>query len=712
MQVFVWYSEQTKGDKMAGSEGTLLKVGTRGSRLSMIQTQNALDKIAKMFPGLRFDVKTFSTVGDRDQKTDLRVSPGDFFTRELDDALRSGEIDLAVHSAKDLPDPVAPDLDWFWLPWREDPRDAWVLAKGRKMSGLPENPVVGVSSERREACCKRRFPQAQTKPVRGAIPDRLAQLDAGEFDAVLMAGAALNRLGLAERVTEWIPLSELNVPEGQGVLAVTFKLGNPVMTRLRSFFVKAVRFVGAGVGSAETCTWGGIQDLRHADVCLYDILMDKALTGFLPEGAQKVFVGKRCGAHSMEQSEITALIAQYVRQGKRVVRLKGGDPGLFGRLAEETDELDRLGIPYRVRPGVSALTVATTATGMLLTRRGESRGFTALTPRAEGGMVAGVSREVRERMPLVLFMSVRVAGDVAAQLLAEGWEAETPAAIVFDAGADDERVERATLGCLRNVTDDAPGLLVIGPPAAHGFRRDAGALRGHRVLLTCSEALRDKAVTAVTDLGGVPLDRPMIQLVPREEARKALERIGGCDWVVLTSPSASKIFLGLLRESKADARKLPRVMTCGPGTAAVLREGGIIPDKAPEAEYSAEGLAAMLDEAEFAGKRVLRLRSEKAGALLADALRGKGAQVEDVVLYRNEDVRYDTLPVFDAAFFASASAVESFVRQFGVQALGGKKIVALGKPTSAALNAVGITPSCVAPSATVESAILSLAAAL
>ena len=692
-----------------------LKVGTRGSRLARVQTNDALDKLKALFPQFGFEVTAFDTPGDRDLATDLRVSPGDFFTRDLDDALRDGRIDLAIHSAKDLPDPVPADLDWFWLPWREDPRDAWILPLGKTWADLPPRPVVGVSSERREACCLRRFPGATHKPIRGTIQARLEQLDAGAYDALLMAGAALNRLGLSHRITEWIPLSELPVPEGQGTLAVTFRLGDPVLTALRAQFVKAVRFVGAGVGSADYCTWGGVNDLRQADVCLYDVLMDDRLLSFLPKDAQRVFVGKRCGGHTVPQPEITALIAQYARQGKRVVRLKGGDPGLFGRLAEETDELDRLALPYRVRAGVSALTVATTGTGMLLTRRGVSRGFTALTPRAEGGAVSGAAREMRERLPLVLFMSVRVAGDMARQLLGEGWDAETPAAFVFDAGADDEAVERMTLGeLLRRDTsarsgDDAPGLLIIGSAAAGAFRRDTGALRGCRVLVTCSEALLEKAAMRVIDFGGVPLLRPMIRLAPCPEALEAIRNVASYDWLALTSPSAVHCFMGLARMAGIDWRRMPRIMTCGPGTAAAFKEYGFAPELTPPADYSAEGLAAMLRDADFKGRRVLRLRSEKAGALLAEALRQNDADVHDLRLYTNEPVAYPRLPAFDAVFFASASAVETFMTQAGIDALNGKTVVTIGKPTAAALAAFGRAPDVVAAEATVNGAVEALA---
>lgn len=698
-------------------ERQTFRVGTRGSRLALVQTQDALDRLAALFPRLGFEVAPLDTPGDRDLTTDLRVSPADFFTRDLDDALREGRIDLAVHSAKDLPDPVPKDLDWFWLPWREDPRDAWILPRGKTWADLPAKPALGVSSERREAFCKACFPDAVLKPIRGTIPSRLEQLDAGAFDAILMAGAALIRLGLEDRVTEWVPLSELPVPDGQGYLAVTFRLGDPVWTRVRSYFVKSVRFVGAGVGSADYCTWGGVTCLRQADVCLYDVLMDDHLLSFLPAEAERIFVGKRCGEHSVRQPDITSLIANHARRGKRVVRLKGGDPGLFGRLAEETDELDRLALPYRVLAGVSALTVATTGTGMLLTRRGVSRGFTALTPRAEGGEVAGVSLAVRRDLPLVLFMSVRVAGDMARQLIEEGREGATPASIVFNAGADDETVLRTTLAGLRDgaacaLDHDAPGLLVIGQVAAGAFRRDTGALRGRRVLLTCSESLLEKAATCVIDLGGVPVLRPLIRLTPCVDALAAIRRLAEYDWVVLTSPSAVHLFVGHVRKEGIDMRSLPKLMACGPGSCAAFRQHGLYPELSPPMDYSAEGLAEVLRRQPFEGQRVLRLRSEKAGALLADVLREKGASVDDVQLYTNEAVCYPSSPQFDAVFFASASAVEAFMAQWPAALLDGKAAVTIGKPTTTALKASGRTPDVVASEATVEGAMASFARAV
>ena len=213
------------------------KVGTRGSQLARVQTQDALDKLKHLFPEINFELVPITTPGDRDITTDLRLSPSDFFTHDLDDAVRNAQVDIAIHSAKDMPNPAPDGIDWFWLPWREDPRDAWILPLGKQWSELPERPIVGVSSDRRAVFATTRLPNAVLKPIRGTITARLEQLDAGVFDVILMAGAALLRLGLPERIAEWISLSDLPVPAGQGWLAVTFRYGDPVWTRDRKSVV-------------------------------------------------------------------------------------------------------------------------------------------------------------------------------------------------------------------------------------------------------------------------------------------------------------------------------------------------------------------------------------------------------------------------------------------------------------------------------------------
>jgi len=667
---------------------------------------------------VKFEVVTTSSPGDRDRQTDLRESPGDFFTKDLDDAVLSGDLDCAVHSSKDLPEPVTDGLDWCWLPWSADPRDVLVLRPGETRAELGAEPRVGVSSDRREAWCRGAFPDARMLPIRGNIEDRLEQLDAGEFDVVIMAAAALQRLDLEDRISEWIPLSELQVPDGQGVLAITFKAGDERFTRIRSLLVKPVTFAGAGVGSADLCTQATLDALRHCDVCLHDTLMDDALLAELPASATCINVGKRAGAHTVLQENTTRMILDYARRGGRVVRLKGGDPCVFGRLAEEAEALDALRLPYRVIPGISSLSVMGASTGILLTRRGVSKGFSVMSGRGKGGTTSDVSMESRRQLPLVFFMSLSVLPDLLSQLREDGVSDDLPAAVVLEAGSPAECVLRGSVGTIAGMLaeriEGAPqmpaGLVVIGEVARFGFSREWAALQGQRVLLTCSDALQPEARRRVMDAGGVPISVPLIRLTTEPAAGDAVAQCAEFDWLVVTSPSAVRCLLAELREQRVDVRALPRILACGPGTLRELRAVGITPDAVPERNFGGEGILAVARDCVQTGERVMRVRSDVAGPALAEALREHGASVDDVCLYRNEPIACDTLPPCDTVFFASSSAVAVFIAAWGEDALDGKTVLAIGKPTARALAAAGISDVTIGPEATVESAIACLAA--
>ncbi len=693
---------------MTGSS-PVCRIGTRSSNLALIQARHSLAEFGRRCPGTTFELVPFDSPGDRDRQTDLRVSPADFFTRDLDDAVRSGAIDGAIHSAKDVPDPVSEGLDWCWLPWREDPRDALVIPQGTTLAGLPAAPRIGVSSERREAYCRQRFPDGRFLPIRGNIEHRLAQLDAGDFDLLVMAVAALERLELADRTAEHISLADLPVPEGQGVLCLTFRAGDSRMQRLRSLFVRSVVFAGAGVGTTGQVTQDVTRALAACDICFHDTLIPAGILSLVSPRAVVVNVGKRSGRHSAKQQEINQLLADACRKGQRVVRLKGGDPGIFGRLGEELDTLDALALPHRILPGLSALNAVAPASGILLTERGTSRGLTVLTPRQEGGDVALPDRDTRDRFPIVAYMAVKACGQVCADLLSEGWPPGTPAAMVFGAGCPEGFTIRgilATLPAQVAATETAlPGLLVIGDAAGRQLASH-GPLDGRRVLLTCSDALQEKTAQRVLDFGGTPLSFPLIRLVPAT----TLPDLAGHDWLVVTSPSAVRCFLDALAAQRIDVRTLPRLAVCGPGSAEALAAHRLFPDLCARRDFGTEGLVCEFAATVPAGARVLRLRSDKAGDVLAEELRAKGYLVTDWVCYRNEPVAVDALPEFDDVVFASASAAEVFLERWGTAALAGRTIACIGQPTRQALLAQGIAPDAVGLEATMDGCIEALAA--
>jgi uroporphyrinogen III methyltransferase/synthase len=693
-------------------------LATRGSRLALIQTAEAARAISRLLPDVRMVTQRHSSPGDRDTATDLRLSAPDFFTRDLHAAVLNGTADGAVHSAKDLEDSPPPGIDWFWLPTSADPRDVWVMRPGETREALRADGVAGVSSHRREAYCRKAFPRMRTASIRGTIEERLARLDRGDYDLLIMAGAALQRLGLDNRISGWISTDDLPPPEGQGHLAITFRAGDERWLRIRSLFVMPVIFAGAGCGTAETCTRAVWTALARADVCLHDSLLDAELLHQLPRRAQCVDVGKRCGSHAVSQSEINAQIASAARRGRRVVRLKGGDPGIFGRLSEEIGVLDALHLPYRVLPGVSSLMAATTGTGMLLTQRGVSPGFTVMTPRRQDGAVGSVQAAARNEWPLVIFMGVGVLPELVEQLTADGLTPATPIALVFDAGSPDETVIRGTLADIvehatgpitEHRLSQAPGLIIVGAPAAHGYHREWGALGGVRVLLPGSDALQQKAIHAVQDLGGIPVPLPLIRMEPEAGCAPVLATLTGFAWLVVTSPTAVHLLMRRLADEAIDVRRLPKILVAGPGTADAFSIYGIVPEIVPEAQFGAEGVIEAATRSIPAGATVLRVRSRAAGTDLTEALIRAGFDVTDCVLYDAIPTRPDHIPDCDAVVFASASAVVAYAAQRPPHTLDGKTVVAIGPPTLAALARHGVRGAYVAVEATVESAVMKLA---
>jgi uroporphyrinogen III methyltransferase/synthase len=438
--------------------------------------------------------------------------------------------------------------------------------------------------------------------------------------------------------------------------------------------------------------------------------MDLRLLELMPKNAEKVHVGKRCGQHTKAQDEITRLICEHARRGRKVVRLKGGDPGIFGRLTEEVDALETLGIPFHVIPGISALQVATTGTGMLLTRRGVSRGFCALTSRRSGGITASINSVARAALPVVFFMAIESISKVVEELISDGTASGTPAAVVFDAGGDDELLVKASLGdissAVAKIETSLPGLLIVGEITQFGFARTDGALAGRRILLTCSAALQRRAVDMVRDFGGHPLCCPLIRITPNLQALEDISDISSNDWIVITSPSAVRCLMEML---KADIRRIPRIMVCGAGTARELKRYGVFPDAMPESGYGAESIFETAKKLLIYGDRVLRLRSDKAGAWLAEKMRALGAEVNDCTLYKNEPVICEKWPDFDCVFFASSSAVSAFIEQCGSDLLAEKTVLVIGRPTARELERHGVQANVVADEATVAGAVRALA---
>ncbi len=300
---------------------------------------------------------------------------------------------------------------------------------------------------------------------------------------------------------DYVDLRVLN-----SALRLCFAKDDPVMLLLRRLLVHPVLLVGAGPGDPDLITVAGLKALQSCEVCLYDALSNEALLENLKEGALAINVGKRHRRHMAKQEEINQLILDYARAGQKVVRLKGGDPGFFGRVVEEVNELDSHQLPFRIIPGVSSLNAATTQTGLFLTRRGMSRGFVAMTPR-EAGCTSSRMPDEKEmsRFPRIFFMATRAIEEIAAKMMEEGWPGDTPVSLILNAGSPVRKVCTSSLNSVQDLKqhlgNSAPGLVMVGDCADSNYvLKDYSPLGGRNVIIK-SQASRETR-NEVARLGG------------------------------------------------------------------------------------------------------------------------------------------------------------------------------------------------------------------
>ena len=271
------------------------------------------------------------------------------------------------------------------------------------------------------------------------------------------------------------------------------------------YFIKPVRFIGAGIGNFDYITLKGFSILKHADVCLHDSLIDKRILNYLPDHAKIINVGKRCKNHSAEQPTINELLVHFSKKGLRVVRLKSGDPSIFGRLAEEVEYLRKNNVPYDIIPGLSCINTVSTS-GIILTKRRTNRGFSVISPIKHGGEFKEVDWQERKKLPIILFMSVRVAKQVCKNLISEGLDKKTKALMVFNIGNSKEKIIRGNLDdiykkvefYINNKKHIPPGLFIIGDVAE--FERSKDFL-DKKVLIIGDKNSRENIGIRLNDLG-------------------------------------------------------------------------------------------------------------------------------------------------------------------------------------------------------------------
>jgi uroporphyrinogen III methyltransferase/synthase len=418
--------------------------------------------------------------------------------------------------------------------------------------------------------------------------------------------------------------------------------------------VGIVYLVGAGPGDPGLLTRRGFEVLSTAEVVVYDNLVNPRLLDLAPAGALRIFAGKSAGHCVMRQEEINDLLAHHARQGQRVVRLKGGDPFVFGRGAEEAESLRAHGIPFQIVPGVTAGVGVTSYAGLAVTHRAEASAVAFVTGHDDpDAQPARLDWSALARFPgtLVVYMGASRLAAICRRLIQEGLPDSTPAAMVQSGTVARQRTVVGTLGDLPNRVAEAglgpPALVVIGSVVA---RRAALAwfeelpLFGQRVLITRPGEEGERAAGDLEARGAEALIAPTIAIEPIADPApldRAIERLAEFDWLVFTSANGVRHFLDRLDALGHDLRALgPLALAAiGPATAETLAQFRLKADLVPD-EYRSEALAAALAQ-RVAGRRVLLARADRGRTLLKDELE-RVAYVEQVAVYHSADV--ETLP--------------------------------------------------------------------
>lgn len=481
--------------------------------------------------------------------------------------------------------------------------------------------------------------------------------------------------------------------------------------------------VGAGPGDPGLITARGLELLREADTVVYDALANPVLLEQARPDAERVHVGKRAKNHALPQEQINQLLVDRARQGSLVVRLKGGDPYLFGRGAEEAAYLARHGVACRVVPGVTAGVAAPAAAGIPVTHRSMASTVTFVTGH-EDPTKGRTSIDYRSLAGLItaggtvcFYMGVGRIGAIVDQLQSEGAAGQTPVAVVQWGTMPGQRSVRTSLAdAVADVAAaglGAPAIIVVGPvagidePGLDYFTRRA--LFGRRVVITRTRQQASDLRRLLDDLGAMTLEAPTIELVPPDDwspVDSAVRDIAGFDWLVLTSANGVAALSERLDSLGLDGRHLApvKVAVIGDATEAALRtQLGIRADLVPP-RFVAESLAEhLISEHGVAGKHLLLLRADIARPALPVLLTDAGACVTELTVYQTKLAPALPESVLEAlrnnevdwVTFTSSSTADNMVKLLGGERhlLDRVKIASIGPITSQALGRLGLTPT-------------------
>ena len=496
-----------------------------------------------------------------------------------------------------------------------------------------------------------------------------------------------------------------------------------------------VYLVGAGPGDAGLLTMRGAELLGRADVVVYDALVNADLLRLAPRGAEIIYGGKRAREHAIPQENLNALLVTKAREGKTVVRLKGGDPYVFGRGGEEAEELADAGIEFEVVPGVSSIMAGPNYAGIPLTHRDHCSSFTVVTghedPKKEQ---TSLDFEQLAKIPgtKVVLMGVERIRSLAESLIRHGMPGNTPVGMVRWGTTGQQESIEGTLGTIADVVEKkqfkAPAVTVIGDVVRLRDKlnwAEKRALFGQRIVVTRTREQASQLSRQLLELGAEVLEIPTIRIVPPDDPQDLIDALLGLnvyDWLIFTSPNGVSTFFDYFFKTFDDLRDIggARIAAIGPATAAKLKELHLKVDLMP-AEYLTKKIVSAFQGFEsIENLRMCLLRAQVANPELPRTLEEKGAIVDDIACYKTVPETEDRngaaarmLEVgADWITFTSSSTVENFHARFDLpkllQRFPRTRLASIGPETSKALVALGLKAAVEAREHTIDGLVAAL----
>jgi len=488
--------------------------------------------------------------------------------------------------------------------------------------------------------------------------------------------------------------------------------------------------VGAGPGDPGLLTVKGRECISRADVIVYDYLANQALLEYARDDADLIYVGKKGGCHTMRQENISALIVDHAMRGRVVVRLKGGDPFIFGRGGEEAQELSRAGLDFEIVPGISSAVAVPAYAGIPLTHRDHTSTVAFITGHEDPGKARSEiawDKLATGAGTLVFLMGVGNLSLISKSLMDHGRAPDTPVAVIRRGTVIEQRTLVGTLKDIARLAREneigPPAVIVVGEVVrlrAELNWFEKRPLFGRRIMVTRAREQASQFIRDLTRLGAGCIEFPTIKIVP-PTTWKALDRsiasLESYQWLLFTSVNGVKYFLKRLEALGRDVRDLKglKIGAIGPKTAEVWQDMGIKPDLLPD-EYRAEAVVECFQRLGVKGARILLPRAAKAREILPDELRKMGAEVDVVPAYQTVKPDSDTAGVkkmmeqgtIEMVTFTSSSTVTNFVEMFETDRkklekwMTGTAVACIGPITAKTAQENGFDVDLIPPEYTIE----------